>query len=43
MAILVNPRGMLVFTIELYIGHKFFTDNAGRVAQAVDYAIKAGG
>jgi hypothetical protein len=33
---------MAVFTIDLYVGYKFFTDNARRDAQAADYAITMG-
>jgi len=33
---------MAVFTIDLYVGYKFFTDNAGRDAQAADNAIATG-
>lgn len=33
---------MAVFIIDLYVGYKFFTDNAGRDAQAADYAITMG-
>jgi hypothetical protein len=33
---------MAVFTIDLYVGYKFLPDNAGRDAQAADYAITMG-
>jgi hypothetical protein len=33
---------MAVFTIDLYVGYKFFTDDAGRDARAANYAITMG-
>jgi hypothetical protein len=33
---------MAVFTIDLYVGRKFFIDNAGRDLQAACYAITMG-
>ena len=33
---------MAVFIIDLYVGYKFFIDNAGRDAHAADYAITMG-
>ena len=33
---------MAVFTIDLYVGSKFLTDNAGHDAQAADYTITMG-
>ena len=35
-------NSMAVFTIELHVGSKFFTDNAGQDFHAAEYAIRMG-